>query len=77
MTIAASAPAPADGLEDPLVIISEPGETPVVMLLSEVARRLGGEIVGPGRILCPGPGHSPEDRSLLVQFPIAADGLLQ
>jgi hypothetical protein len=55
--------------EDPLVIVTEPGETPAVTLrLSEVARRLGGEIIGPGRILCPAPDCPPDDRSMMVTF---------
>jgi len=28
------------------------------------ARALGGDVVGRDQILCPGPGHSPRDRSL-------------
>ena len=35
--------------------------------LHEMARCLGGEVHG-GRISCPGPGHSPKDRSLSVWF---------
>lgn len=35
--------------------------------LSEAARLLGGEVSG-DQILCPGPGHSPKDRSLSVRF---------
>ena len=31
-----------------------------------VAKRLGGDVVGKGRVLCPGPGHSARDRSLSV-----------
>jgi hypothetical protein len=55
---------------DQLVRISDQDETPVVVLpLGEVARRLGGEIIGPGRILCPGPSRPPDDRSLMVTFP--------
>lgn len=38
------------------------------MNLHHAARALGGEVNGPGRILCPGPGHSPSDRSLSVRF---------
>lgn len=34
------------------------------MKLREVAQRLGGEVLGRDTILCPGPGHSPKDRSL-------------
>ena len=34
--------------------------------LREMARALGGEVVG-GQVLCPGPGHSSQDRSLSVR----------
>jgi hypothetical protein len=37
------------------------------------AQILGGEVSG-GRITCPGPGHSPRDRSLLVSFSSDAPG---
>jgi hypothetical protein len=40
----------------------------VTFTLGEAARRLGGEIVGPYRIRCPGPGRPPQDRSLSVTF---------
>lgn len=41
------------------------------------ARALGGDVAGPGRVLCPGPGHSPRDRSLSVRFDAGApDGFL-
>jgi putative DNA primase/helicase len=36
--------------------------------LRALARRLGGEVSGPNTILCPGPGHSPKDRSLSVRL---------
>jgi putative DNA primase/helicase len=35
--------------------------------LRAVARALGGEVAG-RNVLCPGPGHSPGDRSLSVMF---------
>jgi putative DNA primase/helicase len=35
--------------------------------LRAMARALGGEIVG-GQVSCPGPGHSPRDRSLAVRL---------
>lgn len=38
------------------------------MSLRETARLLGGDVAGPRTILCPGPGHSPHDRSLSVTF---------
>lgn len=38
------------------------------MSLQYFARALNGDIAGSDRILCPGPGHSPADRSLSVQF---------
>jgi hypothetical protein len=33
---------------------------------AEAAKKLGGEVIEDGKILCPGPGHSPNDRSLCV-----------
>lgn len=36
-----------------------------------MARKLGGEVVG-GQISCPGPGHSPKDRSLRVSIHAAS-----
>jgi hypothetical protein len=42
-----------------------------------VAVALGGQTVGPNTILCPGPGHSPRDRSLAVRLDQRApDGFL-
>jgi len=35
--------------------------------LGAIARRLGGECSG-NQVYCPGPGHSPKDRSLVVTF---------
>ena len=47
------------------------------MNAARIARRLGGEASGRDTILCPGPGHSPKDRSLSVKFdPTAPDGFL-
>ncbi|MDE4601393.1 toprim domain-containing protein [Sinorhizobium meliloti] len=34
--------------------------------LHELAKRLGGDLGRNGRVACPGPGHSPKDRSLSV-----------
>jgi hypothetical protein len=34
----------------------------------QAATLLGGEVIGNSRILCPGPGHDPQDRSLQVNF---------
>lgn len=31
-----------------------------------LARALGGDVVGRNQVVCPGPGHSPKDRSLSV-----------
>jgi putative DNA primase/helicase len=31
-----------------------------------LARALGGDVVGSHQVVCPGPGHSPKDRSLSV-----------
>jgi hypothetical protein len=39
--------------------------------LQEIARALGGDVVG-RQVICPGPGHSPKDRSLSVT-PSASD----
>ena len=45
--------------------------------VSNAATALGGRVTGPNTILCPGPGHSPKDRSLSVKFdPTAPDGFL-
>jgi hypothetical protein len=38
------------------------------------AHALGGDIIGRDQVLCPGPGHSPRDRSLAVRF--VADGFI-
>jgi hypothetical protein len=44
--------------------------------LASIARVLGGEING-GQVLCPGPGHSPKDRSLSIRLdPSAPDGFV-
>lgn len=36
--------------------------------LLHAAKALGGNVLSGGRIVCPGPGHSPSDRSLSVKF---------
>jgi putative DNA primase/helicase len=42
-----------------------------------IAAALGGQVTGTNTILCPGPGHSPRDRSLAVRLdPRAPDGFL-
>src|SRR5438132_973991 len=44
---------------------------------ARLAISLGGELAGRDRILCPGPGHSPHDRSLSVRLdPAAPEGFL-
>ena len=44
--------------------------------LYQLAHALGGEVCG-GAVLCPGPAHSPTDRSLSVRLaPDAPDGLV-
>lgn len=43
------------------------------MNVAQAAKVLGGDVVGSHSILCPGPNHSPRDRSLSVTF---ADGRL-
>ncbi len=41
------------------------------------AKALGGDVAGPGKILCPGPGHTAKDRSLAVTLdPAAPDDFL-
>jgi putative DNA primase/helicase len=42
--------------------------------LRQAARALGGDIAGRDQVLCPGPGHSTQDRSLAVRF--VADGFI-
>lgn len=44
-----------------------------MMDLRMAARALGGEVVGRG-IICPGPGHTRQDRSLSILFDIKAPG---
>lgn len=45
--------------------------------ISSAAAALGGHVSGRDTILCPGPGHSPKDRSLSVKLdPSAPDGFL-
>jgi hypothetical protein len=42
-----------------------------------IAAALGCQVAGTNRVLCPGPGHSPRDRSLAVRLdPRAPDGFL-
>jgi hypothetical protein len=36
--------------------------------LHQIARALGGEVMSRGRVICPGPGHTKDDRSLCVWF---------
>lgn len=44
---------------------------------AEVAKALCGDVSGPGKVLAPGPGHSPRDRSLSVLLsPDAPDGFV-
>lgn len=38
-----------------------------------IARALGGDVAGRNSVSCPGPGHSPRDRSLSVTFGAGAD----
>jgi hypothetical protein len=43
----------------------------------EVARALGGDVHSNGQVLCPGPGHSQEDRSLSIRLdPKAPEGFV-
>jgi hypothetical protein len=47
------------------------------MSLRSVAKALGGDVIGPARILAPGPGHSRSDRSMSVLIdPSARDGFV-
>ena len=43
----------------------------MIASLREMARTLGGEVVG-GQLLCPGPGHAPRDRSLSLKLSASA-----
>jgi putative DNA primase/helicase len=44
--------------------------------LTQLAQALGGEVTG-RQVLCPGPGHSPRDRSLCIRFTAGApDGFI-
>jgi putative DNA primase/helicase len=48
-----------------------------VIPVGNLARTLGGEVVGRDRVLAPGPGHSPRDRSLSVMLdPTTPDGFV-
>jgi putative DNA primase/helicase len=38
--------------------------------IRELARQLGGTVAGPRSVTCPGPGHSPRDRSLSISFSV-------
>src|SRR5215204_4123213 len=50
--------------------------TPRASSLREIARLLDGEVAGQ-QVVCPGPGHSPQDRSLSVRLdPRAPGGIL-
>lgn len=45
--------------------------------LTALARKLGGEVVGRDAIVCPGPGHTDDDRSLSVKLdPTASFGFI-
>jgi hypothetical protein len=45
--------------------------------VSRAAAALGGDVAGRDTVVCPGPAHSPKDRSLSVKFdPTAPDGFL-
>ena len=53
------------------------GATAAMLDPHAVAHALGGEVTGPGRVLCPGPMHSKADRSLSVWLdPAAPAGLI-
>lgn len=43
------------------------------MNVSYAAKALGGDVAGRNSVLCPGPGHSPRDRSLSVTFTTGDD----
>jgi RecA-family ATPase len=51
-------------------------DSDITLDLQSVARALGGEVSGQ-QVLCPGPDHSPEDRSLSVKLGVGApDGFI-
>jgi hypothetical protein len=53
------------------------GKAKAMFTLNHFARALGGEIAGRNRVLAPGPGHSPRDRSLAIRLDSQApDGFL-
>lgn len=42
-----------------------------------IARAVGGDVIGSDKVLAPGPGHSPRDRSLSIKLDATApDGFL-
>lgn len=43
------------------------------MDIRTLAKALGGDVAGRNNVLCPGPGHSPRDRSLSVTFTTGDD----
>jgi hypothetical protein len=43
-----------------------PGAAASTCNIADLARRLGGEAISRNQLLCPGPGHDPQDRSLSV-----------
>src|SRR5215204_7634274 len=45
-----------------------------MMDLRSIALALGGDVVGANTVNCPGPGHSPRDRSLSVTLSPTAPG---
>jgi hypothetical protein len=51
--------------------------TTLMLTLNQIARALGGEVVGRDTVRAPGPGHSKQDRSLSVRLSSTApDGFL-
>lgn len=53
---------------DPAAARSTPVERSLPASIRDAARALGGDVAGRDTVLCPGPGHSPRDRSLSVRF---------
>jgi putative DNA primase/helicase len=49
----------------------------IALDVRHIAHALGGEVYGRDAVACPGPGHSPKDRSLSIRLdPTAPDGFL-
>jgi putative DNA primase/helicase len=49
------------------------GASSTNLTAQDLAQALGGEVIGRNRVKCPGPGHSPADRSLVVTVDSCAE----